>query len=202
MFAYCGNNPIIFADSFGFFRAYSVAQTDTGDSDLIQELKRNPYVFTTSKKDETNFQKFINILEDMKNFDLSNEDINKVREAHYFSAYKGALVIKTILLDSSSFSFGAIVIGEEFSDNLLNHEYGHIVQFYTTDRFDYIVNVALPSAVYYWLYHNGHDFASYYGSFWEAEADYYGRVNRTYNNTPWTKEDYEKLYGFIKELFP
>ena len=133
-----------------------------------------------------------NVKEDVQNFDLANSDEGKVLESHYFSVYKGKLVLRPSKMGENAFSFGIIFLGPDVAKddyNTVKHEYGHTVQYDKLGFWKYIEKVGIPSVTGYLM---GDDLPyDYYTAPWEAEADKYGGVDpatRTYKKGPWTEK--------------
>ncbi|MBQ7602143.1 MAG: RHS repeat-associated core domain-containing protein, partial [Lachnospiraceae bacterium] len=114
----------------------------------------------------------VDLIEDLKNFDLFNQSEEKALESHYSSIYKGAPVIR--IEGDRSFSFGAIFFTKESNnrsnpEDVVRHEYGHTIQLKLMDPISYLVNIGLPSSL---------DLGSgeYYDKPWEITADILGGV--------------------------
>ena len=71
--------------------------------------------------------------------------------SHYFSSYKGKLVLRHSIPGFTSWAiFGTIFLNRKNIDNengrnTLNHEWGHTQQEEQMGTLSYIVNIALPS---------------------------------------------------------
>jgi len=109
------------------------------------------------------------LCEDFRNFRLFNDSPKVVLESHYFSAYKGALVIR-FSVDNRSFSFGALFIQRgldplnEDHQMIVRHEYGHFLDFWKIGPIVYLAVVGIPS-----ILSKGNP--NYYELKWEASAD-------------------------------
>lgn len=66
-------------------------------NNIDQKVKNSASKFVDKYGDDNVLGKFA---EDIANYDKNNEDINKIKDSNYFSAYKGKKVIKDKLLDS------------------------------------------------------------------------------------------------------
>ena len=157
MFAYCENNPVNRVDYSGNFWEWYENAFDWFNDNVIQPVAN----FVSDVK------------EDVKNFDINNQDETKATESHYFSAYKGIMVFKTDLVERS-FTFGAIVLsnsfgGEECHEDVLRHEYGHTKQKEQLGVLKYITDIAIPSIIDYGS-------GQYYDKPWEVTADVLGGV--------------------------
>lgn len=130
----------------------------------------------------------IKLKEDLDNFDWNNQDPSKVKNANFFSMYRGVPVLympKEIV--DSAFSLGIIVVGEgnkletnSYFKDMLDHEYGHTLQLKEYKLIPYIFNFALPSRNNYLLDKEGLlPYPSYYDAPWEFDADVRGGVVRT-----------------------
>ncbi len=85
------------------------------------------------------------VRQDFYYYDESNTDPNVVFEANYFSCYYGAPVIK-LPMDIGSASFGVILLSpSHMNEDILNHEYGHIIQLREKKLVRYLFEVAIPS---------------------------------------------------------
>ena len=167
MFAYCGNNPVMYEDSAG--NRYCAATTVEGESDYDRfiscdyqnELSQQKHNASTSKVQKT------------------PEQI--VMASEHFSFYKGAPVIK--VSGSSSFSLGVIFLGMECDENLLRHEYGHVVQLKKLGLTEYSGCVVVPSVLCFWATELGVLSPSNYFSYpWEYRADQYGGAVHIYKS--------------------
>lgn len=63
----------------------------------VDGIVKNSATKFVEKYGDDNF--FGKLAEDIANYDKNNEDINKIKDANYFSAYKGKKVVKDKLLD-------------------------------------------------------------------------------------------------------
>ncbi len=113
------------------------------------------------------------IATDIENYDKNNTNEKAVLESNYFSAYKGATVIR-FPYDDNAASYGLLFIGKGVEDiETVQHEYGHYRQLEELDYAKYTVYVAIPSLIGYWS-----DVENYYSQPWEYGADLYGGVDR------------------------
>ena len=102
-------------------------------------------------------------------------------DSELFSSYKGALVIK--VPGSSSFSLGIIFLGIECDENLLRHEYGHVVQLKKLGLTEYSRCVVIPSVLCFWATELEVLSPSNYFSYpWEYQADQYGGAEHIYKS--------------------
>ena len=117
-------------------------------------------------------------------FNPFNWDEETAVKANVFSFYKGSSVVR------HSFGGSLQVFGTIFMDSTetidnggietLNHEWGHSVQENILGP-AYLINIALPSGVYYWYdVKTGGTSKSYYSTPWERTADWFGGVTRSY----------------------
>ena len=181
MFAYCFNNPVNMMDNSGHWPQWIKDAVDWVNDNIIQPVSKV----------------IKNVNEDIKAYDTKNESEKKVFSSHYFSNYKGSLVIKTPF--DASFSFGVIGLSKsQQNSDTLKHEYGHTVQLKNKGVVDYTMDVAIPSVTIKILRRNDKLPYSYYGAPWEAEADMFGGVNRTFDNTPWPEGTYNSYWDLIK----
>jgi len=113
-----------------------------------------------------------NLAEDVKLYDKDNTNEQKVLNSHYFSSYKGKLVIRTNM--DRSGSFGILFITHETNnrtnpEDVIRHEYGHTKQLDQIGIVNYALFIGLPS----WQEWSSD---SYYDRPWEVTADTYGGV--------------------------
>ena len=172
MFAYCNNNPVVYFDPSG--KALDVAMyhiREVGGGSASNDFKK-----------PTQWKCL-----------LGNESETAVLNAEQFAFYKGALVIK--VPGSSSFSLGVIFMGNDGDKDLLNHEYGHIMQLERLGMADYCTYVFIPSVICFWSTKlNLLPSENYYSYPWEYRADQYGRVTRKYKE--WA-EYYDTYYWML-----
>ena len=86
--------------------------------DGLKELKinvdgkvKNSATKFIEKYGDDNF--FGKLADDIANYDKNNEDINKIKDANYFSAYKGKKVVKDKLLDGINNNILSVVNNTE-----------------------------------------------------------------------------------------
>ncbi len=156
LFAYCFNNPVNMSDNSGGWPKWIEDAINWVNTNIIQPA--------------TDF--IHDVAEDAKNFDLTNQNEEKTLESHYFSAYKGQLVIRTD--GDRSGSFGVIFLSRvpqtpECPADDLRHEYGHTVQLKQLGLLNYAIDIGIPS---YFNLGQG----DYYDKPWEVTADVYGGV--------------------------
>ena len=145
--------------------------------------------------------KEMKISEDFRNYDTNNTSEEKVINAHVFSAYKRAFVLK-LPIGYNAASLRVIFLGHKIKNpNVVKHEYGHRLQFEKMGFFKYIARVAVPSVTANLLYKMKKLPYDYYGSPWEREADILGQVIRTYDNVPWPEGAYSGVAGLFKLFF-
>ena len=138
-------------------------------------------------------------IDDIKNYDKTNKNEEKVLKSKLFSSYNGTFVLKTPF--RSSFSFGIIALSKRQQNaETLKHEYGHRLQLKQMGLFKYIKDVAIPSVTAYRLHKKGKLTLDYYGSPWEYEADILGNVNRKTNNTPWQTDKNTTAKQMLKQM--
>lgn len=202
MFAYCGDNPVMMIDPYGtawydFFLnitrfCFGISKNYLADEVYLGSKKTFDAVTEVAE----------NIVEDYINYNTSNTSEQAVIDAHYFSSYKGKLVIK-LPIGTNAFSFGIMFIGDDVgsrSDPIetIQHEYGHTVQYDQMGFNDYLFDVAIPSVTANILQRQGKLPYDYYGSPWESEADRLGGVSRTSGNTPWPSGAYNSIWDLFK----
>ena len=121
---------------------------------------------------------FDKLREDCSNFSLENTDEEVVLDSHYFSAYKGRLVI-IVPSGNSAFSFGIMFIGDKVASGddaaeIIKHEYGHTVQLDNYGAVKYTMFVVIPSVSGFILNQMGKLPVDYYALPWEHQANVYG----------------------------
>ena len=162
MFAYCANNPVNLVDYAGTLFEWV--------TDYIAWFNENVVTPTA---------KFVGgVIEDCKNFDLSNKSEEKVLESNYFSYYKGVPVFR--INGNRSGTVGAIFLTRESNnrqnpEDVVRHEYGHSIQLGELGLLNFLICVGIPS----WQEWGSKD---YYDKPWELTADIYGGVqSRTHS---------------------
>ena len=194
MFAYCSNNPVMLVDPSGMVAFidfkdsynpttmpwYNSGSTSGGGSGS----KASPRGWRAPKMVSYKLK------EDIRNFDILNDDPNVALEANYFSFYKGFLVIKTNF--DNSFSYFAIFLSEnDQSIDTLDHERGHSIHHAIIGPVNYIFKVGIPSLIDYW----GPKPPDYFSEPQEYIADKLGGVNRS--NHKYLISDEEAFWYFI-----
>ena len=159
-YLYCSNNPVMYADP-------------SGEGILAALLVGALIVGAYKVLSDENFH------EDIRNYDPNNTDPGKTLNSHYFSVYKGKLVLRHSIPGFTSWAIFGIIflnrknINDENGRNTLNHEWGHTQQEEQIGTLSYIVNIALPSVV-----NMIKGTGDYYSQPWERSADYLGGVDR------------------------
>ena len=114
---------------------------------------------------------------------ITNTDIEAVFAAEYFAFYKGTPVIRINSSNGGSFAImGFIFLNHSYDkydnvtqEQLLNHEYGHILQQKELGHDKYIIAVAIPSVTFFSLQGNNDWIVeNYYNLPWEYDADIRG----------------------------
>ena len=183
MFAYCGNNPVNRVDETGERSDGILTQIFASTTAYATVL----FLSVFSKE----------IREDMKSIGWNpfNSDAEAVAGSKCVSFYNGAAVIRT---NGDSASFGIILLSRNKIDgengftwepqDILKHEYGHIVQQSCVGTPHYLVSIGIPSAVV----DNGDNTP------WEITADLLGGVTRPYNKDDITRGvNYMVLESFV-----
>ena len=169
MFTYCGNNP--------------VTNHDPGGNKYVALCPASPSYqkATTPNMDITET--------------LEEAALSEMRESG-MSFYKGAPLTQ-VNDGRSAFTFGYIFMGANSDENLLKHEYGHIVQSRELGMLDYGTFIVYPSVVGYCidqlgLLPNG----LYFSLPWEYKADEYGGASHNYK--PWAKAASDAYWTYVK----
>ena len=172
MFAYCGNNPVMWCDFTGG------SPTSSGGVILI------PF------KTFFSLWQFVrDLFTDAYAFDLNNESEKKVLESNYFSAYKGKMVFRTD--GGRSGSFGALFITRETNkmpdaEDTVRHEYGHTQQLKELGALRYLIYIGIPSAL-------NLGSGNYYDKLWEVTADVYGGVQTRIHEQMYIEDGFRYL---------
>lgn len=136
---------------------------------------------------------------DVNNYCKQNTDENRVVDAHYFSRYKDAWVIK-LPIGRNAFSFGFIGLGRRaIGVDLIRHEYGHYLQLKKRGTLRYFFYIAIPSITANILKRMNRLPYDYYGSPWEHEADILGGVEN--RNAKLWPQDFSASYVNLLKLF-
>ena len=151
--------PVMYVDSSGNFVVISPIF-----------IKKALKIYTSIKN------VFKKIKEDMNNISVSNDSEKAVLESNYFSFYKGSLVIRHNIPDTTSCAiFHRIFLNKNESEvATVKHEWGHTQQERILGTPLYIIRVVIPSL--YGYFNTPYD--EYYSQPWEYSADILGGVNR------------------------
>ena len=167
LYAYCGNNPIVFYDSVGSNRQRTASE-------------RTPSSNPRANKPSGSTPSMTGLQNDLNNFNLFNKEVQAVKDATYISAYKGKLVIIHDLpwLGERAGAFGAVFLPKGLLDlpddqleALLKHESGHLMHMSALGPAIYALGIFIPSAL-------NENHPNYYSQPWEIIADIFGGVNR------------------------
>ena len=169
MFAYCGNRPAICYDPDG--KRY-VALPDVGS---LSSKKTTQNSQTIKKPEEL-------ALDEMRDRGMS--------------FYRDAMLIR-VTDGMSAFTFCYIFMGANGDENLLKHEYGHIVQSRELGVIDYGTFIVLPSVAGYCVDSIvGLPAGLYYSLPWEYKADEYGGAFHNYKS--WAKDVSDVYWAYAK----
>ena len=175
LFAYCKNSPVVYSDASGT-RPVPATALVTGASS----------VGNTS----TNTAGFVEkIVEDVKNFNLSNTSEQVVLDSNYISAYKGKVTVRTNGERSGSFEILFITRDTNTwrnAEDVVRHEYGHTEQLKQLGVVKYTLCIGLPSLL---MWGTGY----YYDKPWEVTADVYGGVQSRNPNVATITAGFEYL---------
>ena len=137
---------------------------------------------------------------------ITNTDIEAVFAAEYFAFYKGTPVIRINSSNGGSFAImGFIFLNHSYDkydyvtqEQLLNHEYGHILQQKELGHDKYIIAVAIPSVTFFSLQGNNDWIVeNYYNLPWEYDADIRGGVVRDHARWASPVSEYYMDFGEI-----
>ena len=127
----------------------------------------------------------LGLIEDVSNFNISNDDEGIVLDSNYFSFYKGNLVIRHSLPGSSCALFDIIVLNKnENRTSAVKHEWGHTQQYKMMGTVNYILYIGIPSFIGYIT-----DVPRYFSQPWEHSADVLGGVYRQSGQYDMTDEE-------------
>ena len=174
LYVYCFNNPLMYTDSIGNWPEWVEDVYDLFDENVIQPI--------------TDF--VIDIKKDITNYNPNNQSEEKVLESEYFSSYNGVFVIRTN--GNRSGSFGIIFLTRETNnrnnpEDVLRHEYGHVIQLEQLGVVNYALCIGLPS----WQQWGT---GEYYSKPWEITADLYGGVQSRSHS----QSDIDKGIAYLK----
>ena len=181
IFAYCNNDPVNKNDTDG---SRPVEVDEDPNRRLVATIR--PARPNNQTQVSRISQIAVGLAEDIINFDVNNQSEEKVLASNYFSIYKGVPVVRVD--GNRSGSFGVIALTRETNtrinpEDVVRHEYEHVVQMKQLGVIKYAIDIFLPSALEY----GGGD---YYSRPWEITADIYGGVQSRKHSI----EDIE--YGF------
>ena len=174
MFAYCGNNPVNCYDPSG--NAYQGIYSQINYSEFEHSYGGH-----------------------RENGQLAPQEFHL--GLRKLESYNVVSVIEVPFGKDSAFSFGAIFVGSNVSDNpeLLAHEYGHILQLREIGTDKYLIYVVVPSVTCYALTSCGIlSWDNYYDRPWELIADLYGRENAYHSEQ--TTSRAEAYWSIVKSI--
>ena len=155
LFSYCFNNPISLYDNTG----------------RLPEWIEDALEWINGAVSD--------IVEDIVNFDITNQSEEKALQSHFFSIYKGAPIVR--IGGNRSFSFGVIFLTKESNErphpeDVVRHEYGHTIQLKLMGPIKYAIYIGIPSAL---------DLGDgdYYDKPWEVTAEALGNVQYNHHST-------------------
>lgn len=193
MYAYCSNNPIMWSDPCGTCLHHWQVWRDCDECKKRKEQFANS-VFSNARN------VLVGLATDAVLFNPYNVSEKRTLCSNYFSAYKGAFVIRTPF--DSSFSFGFIGLRRGEGDpNVLKHEYGHFLQFKRMGITKYTHDVAIPSVMINLLDRKGALPYDYYSYPWEAEANKLGNANLSDGNPPLPTGENVSFWDLIPLFF-
>ena len=178
MFAYCGNNPVNSLDPAG-----TICWAIFGDNHLFNPNMLADFGGGGGSYDSGGVSTRGRTIT-LKEF-LNTEDpavVFEHLEKYGMSYYKGVPVFQASLGDGGGFSFGIIILDDNYTNNrtgidTLNHEYGHRLHMDDIGVISYALTTVAPSLLHAGLANLGL-VKNYYSLPWERIADMYGGVNR------------------------
>ena len=199
MFAYCGNNPVIFADPSGCLYFFTLDMETYGFlSSTLQHYTGGGGSIATSKSASSQV-----IRKEIDFFNNTSEQI--VLESTTIAFYHGVPVLKADLGNGSAFSFGMIVMDDDYvfdqlGVNTLKHEYGHRLHMNDIGVVSYTMTTAIPSLICAGLTNVKILPNKYYYSLpWEHIAEHYGGAQRSWY-TSWS-DDLATIYWIFTMVF-
>ena len=180
MFSYCNNTPVIFEDSSGYALKSTITFINDGAGGTPGPI--GTYSNTDWQEINDNLNKSYNTRQT-----IYNTDAEAVFSAETVAFYKGKMVIRHSSDFLTSWSICGIIFLNHSNDNsssarkeqLLNHEYGHVLQEQEMGTPQYLAAVFVPSATYNLLSRKNPSLAqNYYNMPWEYDADKRGGVDR------------------------
>ena len=175
LYAYCGNNPVMFVDPSGHFSLLALAValllfTPVGGVALQTTVTTASYtVIAVASIFDEDIRNDMNAI----GWNPFNSDADAVLNSNYVSFYKGVPVFRANVERSGS--FGAIILQRDFDGenpyDTLNHERGHNSQLMMMGIATYGFTVGIPSPLKL-----GIADPHYYDAPWEAMADILGGV--------------------------
>ena len=185
MFAYGGNNPVLNLDVSGSrYIASTSVQSETAEErstacqfqSQVALSKYNNQLLSPSKS-------------------LEEIALTEMRE-NGMTFYKGA-PLTLAHNGSSAFTFGYIFMGAGGDENLLKHEYGHIVQSRELGVWGYTIFIVAPSLIGFGVDSIGlMPNNTYYNLPWEYKADEYGGASHYYQ--AWAKPVSDAYWAYAK----
>lgn len=200
MFAYCENNPVNSQDGNGTMMcaAYDPEIGWLPDTTINPEKKTCLKLLV-----DLAYSVAAAVYEDFKNFSYENDDESVVLSSHFFSAYKGEVVVH-LPIGANAFSFGFMVIGNNVATrpdavDVIKHEYGHTVQFNDYGIVKYTIFVAVPSIAGNLIDRAGLLPIDYYAQPWEHQANIYGSA---FAGRVSEARKYSEWYNFYAQIYP
>ena len=196
MFAYCLNNSVAYSDSGGTTAKVSLSAQTRIDDAPWRDISPGsggylPANYSQSVDYGSVEDKFFTVM--LYKF-INNTDAKAAASAEYFAFYKGAPIIKIPAMKDMAFSFGIIFMGDTESENLVKHEYGHVVHLSQIGVWDYLSKVVFPSVTSFWIYRDN----PYYESQpWEYIAEYFGGTTPSLVGY----QENADIYAFLYWLF-
>ena len=112
------------------------------DPTLLNYTLMDLYFATTYQYSTIDIHRF---LDDLMNFNLSNDDAAAALAAEYFSAYRGQVVLRTNW-GEGAMSTGIMFVGRRVTDpDIIRHEHGHFLQLKELGALAYMYGIGVPS---------------------------------------------------------
>jgi hypothetical protein len=147
---------------------------------------------------------YVELIEDIDDYDSDNSDASKTYESNHFSSYNGIPVIRHSLPFMTSWAISGTIFLNHNLDNTtmwnkcttIDHESGHIYQEQELGSAKYIFAVAIPSVVTNIISRFVPEvYENYFNFPWEYDADRRGGIERE-THAPWAGQLADLWFSF------